>query len=148
LRITTRPTYAAVDCVLDEVGALLPRIRDQYQLVAVLVQPLLDARIVAALLPLGRVAAFGVVVVVDVAQVPLRDVLGRFLCGGRGVGGRRRGPVRYLRGLAQHLDTASGGPIAYGLRVRLGQVRPGHWNRGGQRTRTGYCPRRPTWRLW
>lgn len=90
-------TYTAVDGVLDVVHTVLARARDQDELLGVLVQPLFHARIVPALLRrLWVCVVLVLLVVVDVAHVALRDILGRFLCGRRRLRGRRRGAVRHL----------------------------------------------------
>ena len=87
-------TYAAIDGVLYVVDTVLPRARDQYQLVWVLVQPLFHARVITTLLGrLGVCMVLLLFVVVDAIHVPLRDILGRLLCGGRSLRGRSRGTV-------------------------------------------------------
>ena len=109
LRLTSRPChrislsfcfqlgafYAAIDGVLYEVDIVLPCLGDEDGLSWVLVQPLLHTRIVAALFGCNRLAALLVLVVVDIAHVPLRDILGRLLRGGRCLGRRRRRSVGY-----------------------------------------------------
>jgi hypothetical protein len=117
-------TYTAVDGVLDVVDTVLARARNQDELIGVLVQPLFYARVVPALLRrLWICVVLVLVVVVDVAHVPLRDILGRFLCGGRSLRGRRRGTVRDL---VMSADDAGGcyGQEAEALRA-AGEARPG-----------------------
>jgi hypothetical protein len=107
LRFTSRPyasistssrrltgwTYAAIDRVLYKVDIILPSLGDQDELPRVFVQPLLDARIVASFLWRDRFAALLVLVVVDIAHIPLRDIFRRLLSGGGCLGRRRRGSV-------------------------------------------------------
>jgi hypothetical protein len=89
-------TYSAVDRVLYVVHPVLPRACDQHELVRMLVQPLLYPRIVAALLRLLSIRVLVMFLVVDIAHIALGDILGRLLCGGRCLGRRSRGTVRYL----------------------------------------------------
>lgn len=115
LRFTSRPysrvnsmkspssslTYTTIDGVLYVVHTILPRARDQHKLIRVLVQPLFYARIVTTLLRrLGVCMVLLFLVVVDAVHVPLRDILGRLLCGGRSLGGRSRRTIRDLIMLA------------------------------------------------
>jgi hypothetical protein len=75
--------YACVDCVGNVAPTalkILPRIRDQDLGPGVLVQPLLDAAVVSALLWGNALLGTGflfVVVVVDIAHVPLGVVVRR-----------------------------------------------------------------------
>lgn len=109
LRFTSRPcrhislsffrclesSYAAIDRVLYEVDIILPCLGNEDKLPWVLVQPLLYTRIIATLLRCNRLTALLVFVVVDIAHVPLRDILGRLLRGGRCLGRRRCRSIRY-----------------------------------------------------
>lgn len=114
-------TYAAANGVLDEVGAFLARVCDEDELVGVLVQPLLDACVVAAPPLCARLGGVVVLAVVDVAHVPLRDVLGRLVGSRRRLGRRRGGAVRHLASSAHWtLD----GSIIEALQA-VGEARPG-----------------------
>lgn len=107
LRLTSRPCdrirphsavselvpYAAIDRVLYEVDIVLAGLGDNNELPWVLVQPLLHARIVTTLPGCNGLAALLVFVVIDIAHVALRHILGRVLRGGGCLGGWRRWSV-------------------------------------------------------
>jgi hypothetical protein len=84
---------------------------------------LLDARIVSSLLGRSGVGSLAVLVVVDIAQVPLGNVLGRLLCGGRGLGRRSRGSVWHLAGSAYDAGDCFWEDI--GALRAVGEARPG-----------------------
>lgn len=89
-------SYAAIDGVLNVVDTVLARACNQNKLVRMLVQPFLYSGVISTFLLFDDLPSFLLFVVVDIAHVPLGDILGRVLCGGRDFGRRRRGTIRDL----------------------------------------------------
>jgi hypothetical protein len=76
----------------------------------------------------------------------VRYILRRVLCGGRCLGRRRRGSVRYLEtSVRTHTCIRNNVRPSYAQLVRLSQEHPRRLNHGGQMNRMDCCPRRPTW---
>jgi hypothetical protein len=84
---------------------------------------LLNTRIVTSFLGRFGVGSVTVLLVVDIAHIPLRDILGRLLCGGGCFGWRSRGTVRYLVRSADYAGACFGEYIR-ALRA-AGDARPG-----------------------
>jgi hypothetical protein len=116
--------YAAVNGILDVFHSVHARVCDKDELVGLFVKPLLNARVVAALLWSHRLFLVVVVVVVNIAHGPLRDILGRLWCGGRCLGRRRRRSVRnFVRVLANDVFSL----VAWSVSIlrAAGEAKPG-----------------------